>query len=211
MRCASRFFSCRRWISLACRSVSARRLRSVADKDSRCSASRCGGLVSAFGSHQRASEWKRKTHVAPKNQIVDNGNNPAHGGGNLAAGVTRVGEINALAIAQQSSREQLVVDVERRLSQMLELDHGKSPRSVMSRRVFLKGCRRFPSPDGCRFSNPGKITERCGSRNAPCCCIPLELERQSRAVLFIWWGSLPWHPRPTESTPHNPNPTKSAI
>lgn len=53
-------------MSLACRSDSARRARSVADKDSRCSASRCGGLVSGFGFHPRAGEEQENARRAVK-------------------------------------------------------------------------------------------------------------------------------------------------
>lgn len=70
----------------------------------------------ARGEHQR-------THVAPQDEVVDDGHDAAHGVGQLIMVVAGAVEVDAPAIAQQASGQELVVDVQRGCAQVFGVDH----------------------------------------------------------------------------------------
>jgi hypothetical protein len=64
-------------------------------------------------------ESKRVSYVAPQDQVVHNAHNPAHRIRELTFGVAGSNEVDALAIMKQTTREKLVVDVQRCCTQVV--------------------------------------------------------------------------------------------
>lgn len=67
---------------------------------------------------------RNETHIASDDQVVENAHDAPHCGRILAMVHRRTGEVNALAIAQKASGEQLVVDVQGRCTQVFGVDHA---------------------------------------------------------------------------------------
>ena len=109
----------------------------MVESDSRCSASRfvsemegqsaalsCGQVEERGGRPGRPWRWrKRRAYVASQDQVVYDAHDPPHRVGDLEFGVARVGEVNAAAIAQQTSGKKLVVYVQRSCAQVVGIDH----------------------------------------------------------------------------------------
>lgn len=69
--------------------------------------------------------WSLKTHVASQYQIIHDAHDHPHGRVGAGLAVCRIRKVNLLAIAEQASGQELVVDVQRCRPHVLEVGHGE--------------------------------------------------------------------------------------
>jgi len=80
--------------------------------------------------------WGRREHkayVASEDEVVHHADNLAHRLLEPVAAAGRIVKIDALAIAQQATRQQLVVDVQRCCPQVVCLCHGRGGCTIPGR------------------------------------------------------------------------------
>lgn len=126
---------CRVFFALRCSSPSGGQFRWYASS-SRCEESawswrairgvlhRAGRIVSRVTIFQACT---RSTYIASEYQVIDNTYNSTCCDCGISRIFPGIRKIDRLAILQQASREELVVDVQRSCSDTVRVDHGEIP------------------------------------------------------------------------------------
>lgn len=80
---------------------------------------------SAGGRRSKRGGDQSGAYIASQDQIVYHGYDLAHGIGQVIFGRARIGEVDDSGIAQQTSGEELVVDIQRGCAQIIKVYHGE--------------------------------------------------------------------------------------